>query len=232
MRLKKMTPTKPLRLCIFTTALLIFSSMVFADWPHPGHPANRVGGGTFNGSFGDFTFPSNVDVYVAGDTLYIGGSALTNDNGELSWEGSNFTNIWNKSGTVVCIKGSGKMGYCDIDYDTSVAGIISTEPGVHLNSKCEGDNSIPIYDSEGGIHAYEDDPSACDGWAPIALKGKVPTKVRCENPIKPGDILVAGKEGFAIKPNESADSNIIILTKVGRALEHCNSGEGFIEVWI
>ncbi|MBI5880576.1 hypothetical protein HZB90_00425, partial [archaeon] len=53
-------------------ALLLFSQVAFAQsWPNPGHPAGQVGGGTFNSSYGNFLFPSGVNLTVDSTTFHV-----------------------------------------------------------------------------------------------------------------------------------------------------------------
>jgi hypothetical protein len=88
-------------------------------------------------------------------------------------------------------------------YDTAVAGIISTEPGMVLNSKEKG---------------YR-----------LALAGQVPVKVTNEGgQIKRGDILVSSsKSGYAMKAGEIKTGTI-----VGKALENFSGSEGKIVVLV
>jgi len=87
-------------------------------------------------------------------------------------------------GDVVCLKPSGKAGYCDEEFDNKILGVISTNPAIII----EGDNIVL------GQGEY----SGLEGKLPIALKGKVPVKVICDVPIKQGDLLVSSdKKGYA-----------------------------------
>ena len=53
-------------------ALLLFSPLAVAQsWPNPGHPAGQVGGGTFNSSYGNFLFPSGVNVTADSTTFHV-----------------------------------------------------------------------------------------------------------------------------------------------------------------
>ncbi|MFA5413208.1 MAG: hypothetical protein WC348_01565 [Patescibacteria group bacterium] len=95
-------------------------------------------------------------------------------------------------------------------YDKMALGIVSTEPGFLA-----------------GTNVNFDDPSADQGY-PIALAGRVPTKVSAENgPIRPGDFLTTSTtSGAAMKATESG---III----GTALESFDGpGVGLIKVFV
>jgi hypothetical protein len=123
-------------------------------------------------------------------------------------------------------------------FDSKVAGIFSTEPGVLLSG------------NKGGMDvgkAYFGNQSAYDhnGSIPLALAGQVPVKVTAENgPIKKGDLLTtSSKPGYAMKwtalnsarakdieefkqmlvANEKRSNAIL-----GKALEALDSGEGKI----
>jgi len=93
---------------------------------------------------------------------------------------------------------------------TTVAGVITTEPGVVLNAR-------------------EDRHEATDAPA-LALVGRVPVKVSAENgSIAPGDLLVsAGTPGHAMK----APSNPATGTVIGKALASLTSGTGTIEMLV
>ena len=68
----KLLDKKKLCMIALLAALLLFAGIAFAQsWPSPGHPASQVGGGIFNGSYGNFIFPTSVNVTVNG-SLSIG----------------------------------------------------------------------------------------------------------------------------------------------------------------
>jgi hypothetical protein len=108
-------------------------------------------------------------------------------------------------GTVLVIGKGGVLSPSAKAYDTRVAGIVSTEPGVSLGTK-EGGNP---------------------GEALIAVAGKVPCKVDASNgPIHPGDLLTtSGNTGYAMKATHPQ-----IGTVLGKAMGTLESGTGTIEV--
>ncbi|MGA3133792.1 MAG: hypothetical protein ABSD59_23755 [Terracidiphilus sp.] len=97
-------------------------------------------------------------------------------------------------------------------YSTMVAGIYSTKPGF-----------------VGRLQPASDPASA--GEIPMAMVGRVPTKVSAENgPIKPGDLLVtASLPGYAMK---GTDRGKMLGAVVGKALGPLDSGTGVIEVLV
>jgi len=113
-----------------------------------------------------------------------------------------------EAGDVVTIDSENdyQITLSDKPYDTRVAGVISTAPGVILGSK---DDEL--------------------GAKPLAVTGIVPTKVTTINgPIKRGDLLTTSSmPGYAMKVSEYK-----IGTIVGKALESLESGEGKINVLI
>jgi hypothetical protein len=95
-------------------------------------------------------------------------------------------------------------------YNNMALGIVSTEPGFLS-----------------GANVNFDDPSADQGY-PIALAGRVPTKVSAENgPIRPGDFLTtSATPGVAMRATESG---LII----GTALESFDGpGIGLVKVFV
>jgi len=92
---------------------------------------------------------------------------------------------------------------CTEAYDTSVAGIISTEPALLIGNS--------------------------DTKTPLALAGRVPCKVSAENgPIHRGDLLTTSSTpGYAMKTTEFKLGAI-----VGKALGELESGTGVIYVLV
>ena len=97
------------------------------------------------------------------------------------------------------------MRLSDRAYDPGVAGVIATQPGLLLGAERQGQ--------------------------PLALSGRVPTKVTAENgPIRRGDLLVtSSKPGFAMRGDPS---KIEPGTVIGKALGELSDGEGTIVVLV
>jgi hypothetical protein len=119
------------------------------------------------------------------------------------------------SGTVLIIGSDGKLQPSTISYDTRVAGIVSTSPGVSLGAKAEGN----------------------PGDALIAVAGRVPCKVDANyGAIHPGDILTTSDNpGFAMKAEPVNIGGIEIYkpgTVLGKAMNTLESGTGTIEVLV
>ena len=112
-------------------------------------------------------------------------------------------------GTVMVIDpaGGSKLRSSTNAYDTTVAGIVSTAPGVSLGTKEDGN----------------------DGEKLIAVAGRVPCKVDASYaPIMPGDLLTTSDtQGHAMKA-----TNPVIGTILGKALEPLDAGTGTIEVLV
>ena len=98
-------------------------------------------------------------------------------------------------------------------YSALLAGVISTDPAIIMNSK-----GIPL-----------EDGSASDQRPPLALLGRVPVKVSAENgAIKIGDLLVASSTpGVAMRGVNPAPGTIL-----GKALQPLASGSGVILVLV
>jgi len=97
-------------------------------------------------------------------------------------------------------------------YSTLVAGVYSAKPGF-----------------VGRKHPASDPASADE--VPMAMVGRVPTKVSAENgPIRVGDLLVASsKLGYAMK---GTDHDRMLGAVIGKALGPLDSGTGVIEVLV
>jgi hypothetical protein len=110
-------------------------------------------------------------------------------------------------GTVMVIGEDSKLQCSSTAYDTTVAGIVSTAPGVSLGTNDDGN----------------------EGEKLIAVAGRVPCKVDATYaPIMPGDLLTTSDTpGHAMK---AADPQI--GTILGKALEPLDSGTGVIEVLV
>ena len=104
------------------------------------------------------------------------------------------------AGTVVGFGGSKEITANLNDADPRVAGVISTAPAYLMNSRCEGDITLPV-----------------------ALTGRVPCRVTGE--IKKGDMIVSAGNGVG-----RAEANPKVGTVIGKALNDFNGRYGTIEV--
>ena len=97
-------------------------------------------------------------------------------------------------------------------YSSLVAGIYSTQPGF-----------------VGRLHPEDSNSKATE--VPMAMVGRVPTKVSAENgPINVGDLLVSSSSlGYAMKGTDRAQMLGAVL---GKALGSLDSGTGVIEVLV
>lgn len=103
-------------------------------------------------------------------------------------------------GTVVIFGGEKEITVALEDSDNKVAGVISSNPSYVMNSGQEGAHVLPL-----------------------ALAGRVPTKVR--GAVTKGDMMVSAGQGFA-----RAEKSPTIGTVIGKALENFDGQEGVIEV--
>jgi hypothetical protein len=107
-----------------------------------------------------------------------------------------------KPGTVVVFGGKNEITVSDIDHDTRVAGVVSTNPAHVMNS--------------GSDHEYS---------TIVALAGRVPTRVI--GTVRKGDMMVSGGNGYAQASNQPIMGSIL-----GKALEDFDGDTGIIEVVI
>jgi uncharacterized low-complexity protein len=119
------------------------------------------------------------------------------------------------SGTVLVIGKGGVLSPSTQAYDTRVAGIVSTEPGVSLGIK----------------------PGGNDGEALIAVAGRVPCRVDASyGAIAEGDLLTSSPTpGHAMKAEPVTINGIELYrpgTVIGKAMESLTSGTGTIEVLV
>jgi hypothetical protein len=139
---------------------------------------------------------------VTGDWSLSPGSKLRSTYADLA---ENYTADDTYSpGVVMEFGGVAETTMCQTDMSTRVAGIISTAPAFLLNDQ---------YELEGYTYS-------------IALSGRVPCYVK--GTINKGDMLVAGKGGFA-----RAESNPKPGTIIARAIDNYDSEDiGMIEVQV
>lgn len=104
------------------------------------------------------------------------------------------------AGTVLSFGGEQEITKSQVDGDTAVAGIVSTNPAFLMNSEIKGNSVVQV-----------------------ALLGRVPCLV--QGPIRQGDLLVSAGNGRA-----RAEKNPAIGTVIGKAVESFDGDTGTIEV--
>ena len=113
-------------------------------------------------------------------------------------------------GDVLVIDPDGRMARSSQAYQTSVAGVYSTQPGFVAGA---GDDSANLSDQ-----------------VPLAVMGVVPVKATAENgPIQPGDLLTSSSTpGHAMRAGADPAPGTII----GKALEPWETGSGVIQMLV
>jgi len=109
-------------------------------------------------------------------------------------------------GTVVVFDGEKEITTTDIEADYKVAGVISTDPGLKMNSNAGEDSTHPY----------------------VALKGRVPCKI--VGPVKKGDLIVTSSTPGYGKSVGGADMGRSVFAK--SLTNNDDSGEKIIEVAI
>lgn len=113
---------------------------------------------------------------------------------------------------VIDADAPGKFLKSDLAYSTLVAGIYSTQPGF-----------------VGRLHPADAETDKTE--VPMAMVGRVPTKVSAENgPIKVGELLVSSStQGYAMK---GTDRGRMLGAVIGKALGNLEAGTGVIQVLV
>lgn len=127
----------------------------------------------------------------------------------------------------------GKLRRSSGAYDRNVAGVVSTEPAIVLNSGDDFDlpeGEVPLEQLDAVTR--EAQKVNIDG-IPLALAGRAPVKATTENgPIRVGDLLVASsKPGYAMKGDDEILRQLSGVV-IGKAMESLDEGEGEILVLI
>jgi hypothetical protein len=105
-----------------------------------------------------------------------------------------------EAGTVVSFGGEHDITQSVIDCDRRVAGVISTNPAYIMNSALSADSALPV-----------------------ALMGKVPTKVT--GPVSKGDLMVSAGDGTA-----RSHDNPPLGSVLGKSLENFTGVHGVINI--
>lgn len=109
-------------------------------------------------------------------------------------------------GTVVVFGGDKEITTSNVEADYKIAGVISTDPGLKMNSNAGEDNTHPY----------------------VALKGRVPCKII--GPVKKGDLIVTSTTPGYGKSVGGADMGRSVFAK--SLVNNDDSGEKIIEVAI
>jgi hypothetical protein len=176
---------------------------------HPSSTADFIDGWDWDGS-------STIvrKFHISSTGTYVGGSdfaeAFRAKDGKRNYEPGDVV--------VLCEDGSKEVEKSTSPYDTKVAGIYSTRPGV-LGADKDGDTRMDADD------------------IPVAIVGIVPTKVTDENgAIHAGDLLTTSSApGRAMKAAPVSVNGVKIYptgTILGKALEPLNGSEGIIKVLV
>ena len=103
-------------------------------------------------------------------------------------------------GTVVSFGGNQEITLSTVDFDTNVAGVVSTNPSYIMNAGLESEFTVLV-----------------------ALTGRVPTRVH--GPVRKGDMMVSAGDGLG-----KSDADPAIGSVIGKALEDFSGDVGVIEV--
>ena len=141
-------------------------------------------------------------------------------------------------------------------YDLLVAGVVSTKPGVVLGSSWSADDTGKATATDSATQSHPADapaptaPVSMDAFAPLALTGRVPTKVTTQyekadgtivrRPILKGYIIVSSSipgHAMAADPSDCPTGNVPVGTMIGKAMQDFNPAageptEGSIKVWV
>jgi hypothetical protein len=156
---------------------------------------------TFTGTVGATTLTTGANTTagtITGNWTLSAGSRLNATYADLAEYYEADTEY--EPGTVLAFGGEKEVTIAE-DGTTRVAGVVSTNPAYAMNAKCPGIAT------------------------PIALQGRVPTKVR--GSVRKGDMMVSAGNGYARPWN-----NPQMGTVIGKALENFDGIEGVIEVAI
>lgn len=105
-------------------------------------------------------------------------------------------------GTVVSLGGSAEVCVSTADMDTTIAGVVSTNPAYIMNGNLEGNHVVTV-----------------------ALTGRVPCRVT--GPVSRGQMLVSAGDGSA-----RAETNPVIGSVIGKAVGSSAGGSAVIEILV
>lgn len=105
-------------------------------------------------------------------------------------------------GTVLKFGDATEVTLADLDHDSAVAGVVSSNPAFVMNTGLEGDNVVVV-----------------------ALMGRTLCRVR--GPVRRGQMMVSAGDGFA-----RAEQHPAMGTVIGKSLEHFDGEQGEIEILV
>jgi hypothetical protein len=169
---KKVTSALLLAVLLFTSSCIVFAQ----SWPNPGHPASQVGGGTFSGSYGNFSFPSNIFVGIGYATPSFP-LTVSSDSGLNLWD-ARFGNAANTVGVLlgvhsgVAVIGTDGAANLGMMPDGGYLGVGTTGPDALLDVR--GGN-LRVRSNAGGSHYFQIKSqdavgtNLSDNWGYVAL---------------------------------------------------------------
>jgi hypothetical protein len=176
-------------------------------------PAVTVAGSTLNATFAGSILPATNNNLNIGspsfvyNTIYattFSGTATTAEYADLSEKHE--ADAYYEPGTVVSLGGDKEITMTTEELSEDVFGVISTQPGLMMNSNAGPNETHPH----------------------VALVGRVPVKVIGK--VKKGDRLVSAGNGFA---RAALKHELTAFNVIGRAIENKDtSGEGLIEATV
>lgn len=163
-----------------------------------GIAGNIFVGGTINGNITSLSTGANSTAgTVTGNWTLTSGSRWNATYADLAEYYTSDENY--QPGTVLEFGGEYEVTL-GTNETNKVAGVVSTDPAFAMNAKCAGEHAVPI-----------------------ALQGRVPTKV--VGAIRKGDMMISAGNGYA-----TACSSPSLGTVIGKSLENFNGIEGVIEI--
>lgn len=163
-----------------------------------GIAGNIFVGGAINGNITSLTTGANTTAgTVTGNWTLTSGSRWNATYADLAEYYTSDENY--QPGTVLEFGGEYEVTL-GTNETNKVAGVVSTDPAFAMNAKCAGEHAVPI-----------------------ALQGRVPTKV--VGAIRKGDMMISAGNGYA-----TACSSPSLGTVIGKSLENFSGIEGVIEI--
>ncbi len=153
------------------------------------------------------------------------------------------------SGTVLIIGSAGKLAIATTEYDSRVAGIVSTSPAITLGNRVYGTTEeidarevVKVGQAGNTDNNFRMEPLGANedanaGEVQVAIAGRVPCKVDASyGAIHPGDLLTTSNTpGYARKAEKVKAGEVSFYlpgTILGKALGTLETGTGTIEVLV